>query len=431
MIKDIFIKKLMYIFVLKDLIELLHNYPYSQKTLKLQNKRLRKIMKHCYRIPFYRQKFESVGLTPEDIKTEKDLYKFPLTTKQELRDWINGEVRKNPDKYKEWWKDSTSGSTGMPLNMYYSPRDRATNMAIWIHASVVNGGNPFFDVTGCVANPATVNNKQGLLQKIGLLRRYMVSYSDPVENMIEMINKYKPDFFYANRSQFVQMAMYAEKNNIKIHKPKICASAAEKMDKQSRRIINEYFGNGLYDTYGCTESGMLAFQLKEKENEYQIHHDTHIVHVLDLENKPAKKGRAILTSLYHYGFPIINYDVGDGLDTFIDEKSGLMKIREINGRISDWITLCDDSKITWQEIETIMKTKDFLQQFRFVQESKMELKLLLVPRADYQIDKKEAELILKDELEKLTKQKVKLIFEWKDELKPDANGKLRSIVSKL
>lgn len=431
MIQDLFVKKFTYFFVLKDLIGLLHNYPYSQKTLDLQSKRLQKIMKRCYEIPFYRKKFESAGLTPDDIKTEKDLYKFPLTTKQELRDWINEEVKQNPDKYKDWWKDSTSGSTGMPLNMYYSPRDRATNMAIWIHASVVNGCNPFFDVTGCVANPATINNKQGLLQKFGLLRRYMVSYSDPVENMVEMLNTRKPDFFYGNRSQFVKIAMYSEKNHISLHKPKVCASAAEKMDKQSRRLIKAYFGDGLYDTYGCTESGMLAFQLKEKEDEYQIHHDTHIVHILDADNKPAEKGRAILTSLYHYGFPIINYDVGDGMDTFIDESTGLRKIREINGRISDWITLCDDSKITFQEIETIMKTKDFLQQFRFIQETKTELKLLLVAREDCKISRESAEKLLLDELGQVTQHKVRLIFEWKDVLQPDANGKLRSIISKL
>jgi phenylacetate-CoA ligase len=54
---------------------------------KLQSERLQKTVERVYRnVPFYRQKFDQVGLKPEMIKSVKDLQRLPFTTKQDLRD---------------------------------------------------------------------------------------------------------------------------------------------------------------------------------------------------------------------------------------------------------------------------------------------------------------------------------------------------------
>ncbi|RLI39757.1 phenylacetate--CoA ligase family protein, partial [Candidatus Bathyarchaeota archaeon] len=51
---------------------------------KMQNKRLRAIVKHAYsNVPFYHKKFEEAGIKPDDIKSVEDLNKIPLTTKLE------------------------------------------------------------------------------------------------------------------------------------------------------------------------------------------------------------------------------------------------------------------------------------------------------------------------------------------------------------
>ena len=52
----------------------------------LQLERLQKTVRHCMNSPFYKKRFEEIGLKPEDIKSLADLRKIPFTTKQDLRD---------------------------------------------------------------------------------------------------------------------------------------------------------------------------------------------------------------------------------------------------------------------------------------------------------------------------------------------------------
>ena len=73
---------------------------------RAQDRRVRKLMKAAYKIPFYRKRFEEVGLKPEDFKCADDLYKFPILTKDELRAWMDEEVDK--PQYKYYFLDTTS-----------------------------------------------------------------------------------------------------------------------------------------------------------------------------------------------------------------------------------------------------------------------------------------------------------------------------------
>ena len=96
------------------------------KVMELQNKRVQKLAKKAYKIPFYRKRFDEAGVKPSDIRTGDDLSKLPLLTKDELRAWMNEEAKKK--KYESWYHDTTSGSSGVPLMLLVSPKERPT---IW------------------------------------------------------------------------------------------------------------------------------------------------------------------------------------------------------------------------------------------------------------------------------------------------------------
>ncbi|MDR1734491.1 MAG: phenylacetate--CoA ligase [Oscillospiraceae bacterium] len=53
----------------------------------IQSARLIQMTKNCYEnVPFYKKKFDEIGLSPEDIHSIDDLHKLPFTVKQDLRD---------------------------------------------------------------------------------------------------------------------------------------------------------------------------------------------------------------------------------------------------------------------------------------------------------------------------------------------------------
>ena len=118
-----------------------------------QNRKLKKLMKRAYQIPFYRKKFEEAGLTPDDIKTRRDLVKFPILTKQEIKEWLTPLIESEQDKMHIV---STSGSTGTPLKTMVSPRENAFLTANWLRIAMQNGINPFTAKTLALKDPKIV-----------------------------------------------------------------------------------------------------------------------------------------------------------------------------------------------------------------------------------------------------------------------------------
>jgi phenylacetate-CoA ligase len=60
----------------------------SQDELRaMQSEKLRVAVRYAYEcIPFYRRKFDRIGLSPGDIRSLDDLHLIPVTTKQEMAD---------------------------------------------------------------------------------------------------------------------------------------------------------------------------------------------------------------------------------------------------------------------------------------------------------------------------------------------------------
>ncbi len=94
---------------------------------KLQLKRLKDVVSRVYHLsPFYKQKFDELGITPDDIKTLKDTQKLPFTRKQDLRDNYPFGLFTVP--MSEVVRiHSSSGTTGKPTVVGYTAHD----MDIW------------------------------------------------------------------------------------------------------------------------------------------------------------------------------------------------------------------------------------------------------------------------------------------------------------
>ena len=99
---------------------------WSPEQLKeLQDQKLIKLIEHTYsNVPYYRQLFDSLGLTPEDIQTTDDLKKLPILTKENIRSHFDELKATDFNKHKPVL-NATGGSTGDPLQ-YYITKDVAS-----------------------------------------------------------------------------------------------------------------------------------------------------------------------------------------------------------------------------------------------------------------------------------------------------------------
>ena len=73
------------------------------------------------RVPYYRDLFGRLGLTPRDIADRRDLPRLPLLTKRDVREHVEA-LRPDalPPGVAVWGPTSSSGSTGSPIEVVHS-----------------------------------------------------------------------------------------------------------------------------------------------------------------------------------------------------------------------------------------------------------------------------------------------------------------------
>lgn len=395
---------------------------------KLQDKKISKLMKEAYEIPFYRERFERVHLKPKDFKTVKDLVKFPILTKAEYRDFIQKEWERNPDKYKNWSKDGTSGTTGMPLTVYTSPKEHAILQGNWLRVLMNNGYRLFFDKVYCIVSPHRMPKRDSILQKFGIGKRVKVSQLDEVKYMVDTLNQEKPDVFYSNKSQMIQMIMYARKQKITLYQPKSYVCVAETMDAVSKKMILESFGAGYAESYGCTETGTMAFISPKSHGNFLMCKDTHAFLILNEEGEISDCGNVYVTSLYQKGFPLINYRIGDSIETEIID--GKQYITKVNGRSDDWLYCKDGSVLPFHYFYEAMESVSYISQFRVIQKKDKRVIMQLVLKPETLVTKEEAEEKILLNLNKIfVGKELSFSFEWLEKIPVDPNGKIRMLLS--
>ncbi|MDR2687024.1 MAG: phenylacetate--CoA ligase [Oscillospiraceae bacterium] len=89
----------------------------------IQSARLAEMAASCYaNVPFYRAKFDEIGLQPGDIRSIGDIAKLPFTTKQDLRDTYPYGLFAVP-KERLVRIHASSGTTGKQTVVGYTQRD--------------------------------------------------------------------------------------------------------------------------------------------------------------------------------------------------------------------------------------------------------------------------------------------------------------------
>lgn len=108
----------------------------------LQSERLKKLITYVYeRVPFYRQKFDDLSISPSDITGIADLAKLPFTVKDDLRDNYPFDLFAVPMN-EVVRVHASSGTTGKPTVVGYTRNDLATWSEVVARCFALSGAKP-------------------------------------------------------------------------------------------------------------------------------------------------------------------------------------------------------------------------------------------------------------------------------------------------
>ena len=408
-----------------------HQWLKEEELAKIQEKRLRAIIKHAYHnVPFYRELYDSVGIKPEDIKSTEDLRKLPIITKKD--------VQKNyPDKMIASGVDinrcgigSTSGSTGISLEICSGLRTMEYSQALSGYAFFESG----LKLTDKMVNITHPHYKiiSTWFRKFGVLKKENISLHDPPEVIIEALKKAKPDVIYSFPSVLLLLAKEIEEKGISGIRPRMIITNAETLTDYAREKIGYAFHTEVYDTYGASEFMRLAFECQEHSG-YHIITDCAVVEFIkDGKTVDAgEPGEIVVTGLYNYEMPLIRYNLDDiGIPT---KKRcacgrGFPLMGSIEGKVDDFLILPSGRTISprrFFELEHIPA----IDEHRTIQKEKDRFIVQVVKGKGFS---KETISQIKQHIKlECLPDNVKVEVKIVDEIRREKHGKLNRIVSEV
>jgi phenylacetate-CoA ligase len=323
----------------------------TRSTLQqLQLKRLQDtVQRVAQRVPFYRDKFKKLGITPADIKSLDDVRRLPFTTTADLRaNYPDGLLAVERDEAVRL--HTSSGTTGKPKAIFFSRKD-VENAAELIARSLV--------MTGITKKDVFQNMMSYGLFTGGLVMHYgaekvgcLVIPSGPgtSERQLMLMQDFRTTAVHILPSYALYFAGFLEQKGIDPRKDlalrKACVGA-EPHTEETRRRIEQIYGCDVYNSYGLTEMNGpgIAFECEHKAG-LHLWEDNFILEIIHPDTgEPLPEGQTgemVLTSLKREAMPILRYRTRD-ITSIIPEpcKCGRTHRRfaRITGRSDDMLII--------------------------------------------------------------------------------------------
>ncbi len=284
----------------------------------LQLERLQKTVRHCMNSPFYKQRFESIGLTPDDIKSLDDLRKIPFTTKQDLRDTYPFGIASVPlDKCVRL--HSSSGTTGNPTVILHTQRDLdewANAVARCLHMVGLRPTDVFQNSSGYGMFTGGLGFQYGA-ERLGMLT--VPAAAGNTKRQIKFITDFGTTALHAIPSYAARLYEVMCELGVdprRDTKLKTLIIGAEPHSEEQRRRIEDMLGVKAYNSFGMSEmcGPGVAFEC-QCQNGLHIWEDYYIVEIVNPETlEPVPEGEVgelVLTTINREAMPLLRYRTRD------------------------------------------------------------------------------------------------------------------------
>ena len=298
----------------------LETMPWAEKKAYLEGK-LREIVQHAYvHASAFREKLDSAGLKPGDIKTIEDLEKIPITKKADL---VEFQKRDLP----------FGGFVGVPVEKLrriyvspgpiYEPGERKYEEIAWAQGLYAGGFRPG-DIAINTFNyhmmPFAMNMVDNSLSMVGCVT--VPTGVGNTELQVSILRNLKVTGFCGTPSFLLTITEKAEEMGLDLRRDlnlKVAFVAAEMLPESLRKTLEDKLGVILRQSYGTADIGSLGYECMEKNGMHLP--DDKVVEITDPQTgkqlRPGEAGEIVATT-FNKAYPLIRFGTGD-LSSLIDE----------------------------------------------------------------------------------------------------------------
>jgi phenylacetate-CoA ligase len=316
---------------------------------ELQLERLKKMVSRIYHnVPFYRNKFQEVGMIPEDVKTLSDLQKLPFTTKVDLRDnYPYGLFTVPLEQIVRI--HASSGTTGKPTVVGYTRNDIVTWSELMARSFMATGATPHSVIQNAYGY-GLFTGGLGVHYGAERLGASIIPISGGnTQKQIMIMKDFGTTVLTCTPSYAIYLAEVIEEMKMEPEslKLKIGIFGAEPWSENIRKDIEKKLNIKAFDIYGLSEIMGPGVAIEcECQNGLHVWEDHFIPEIIDpitLEVLPyGEQGELVVTTLTKEGIPILRYRTRD-ITRIIEEPCECgrthLRIARLQGRTDDMLII--------------------------------------------------------------------------------------------
>lgn len=405
-----------------------------EKLEELQNSRLRKIIRHCSEnVPYYRELFAENGIDPRSIRTRKDLEIIPLLSKEDI---LNNTDRMIAEGYskKRLLAESSSGTTGKPLTVYWDKKDYTWSVAArhivtermgyregqdWL--AIMNGYqiiprdrnkppfwiNDYYNRTTHFSayhiSARTVEEYHRYIKEKGI--KYILGYSSVVGLIARLM---------ADRGLILDI------DSVML--------SSEPFYEWQLDAIEKAFPSKIINSYGQAERVALGGSCGDTMN---IHLFDELGIVEFIQSRKHQNRSMVATSLVNYAMPLIRYELGD-ISDFSESRcacgSAHTTILPVSTKSEDFVVTPEGKFISASLLTFPFKHPEGIVESQLVQREPEKLTVNLTVNQDYSRD---YESRIRRNLISMLGENMDIGFNYMDHIPRTANGKFRFVISEV
>lgn len=341
----------------------------------LQSERLVATVRRVYdNVPFYRQKMEQAGVTPEDICSVADLSKLPFSYKSDLRDTYPFGLF--AVKLKDVVRlHASSGTTGKQIVVGYTRHDleiwndccaRALTAAGCTDEDIVHVSYGYGLFTGGLG-------ADGGAMRIGATT--VPASTGNTQRQITLLRDFGATVLCCTPSYALHIAEVMRKNGLSKEDLHLKAGifGAEPWTNEMRLQIERELGLRAFDIYGLTEviGPGVTFECSQQDGMH-VNEDHFIVEVIDPETgeplPDGTEGELVFTCITKEAFPVLRYrtrDVGVVHRGTCACGRTLAKMTKPRGRTDDMLII-RGVNVFPSQIETVLLAQGYTANYQIV-----------------------------------------------------------------
>lgn len=328
---------------------------------------------------FYKKRIKEYGIT-----NPLDITQWPVLTRKELQENrynMFSEGYKSKYYNQQLLRQSSSGSSGIPVNVYWDYKDWYTsNLSLWRKRWNLYGIRPGDKYMLFTLDALNMQNDGESIYYIKQSDNIIAANVSLIQNdsgynkLVDIIDEFKPKWFYVQ--PFVLNKLIQAYRRVEKTPPRsleYIESVGEILSADLRRRSIELFGVSIANMYGSEEMNSIAYEYPDSHI-YTLNDNV----FLEVKNEQgvyhSYSGCAIITNLNNKAMPLIRYSQGDALEIVLPKSPKKffdpIIIKTIKGRVLDAIKLPNGMEINpYLLLEVISEvnnyTKDMINDFAF------------------------------------------------------------------